>query len=105
MERSEAISTAGMWSGLVHTTPGAASGWHHHGEWETTIYVVSGVLRMESADGTTFDAGPGDFVHVPAGVVHRELNPTAAVSEAVIVRATAAGAGSDAVFNVEGPSS
>jgi uncharacterized RmlC-like cupin family protein len=97
MVRSEAVSTEGMWSGLVHTHPGASSGWHHHGEWETTIYVVSGVLRMEFADGA-FDASPGEFVYVPPGVVHREANPTDTTSEAVIVRATKVGG--EAVINV-----
>ncbi len=33
------------------------------------------------------DAGPGDFVHVPARTVHREVNPGGAVSTAVIARA------------------
>jgi uncharacterized RmlC-like cupin family protein len=102
MARSEAVSTSGMWSGLVHTEAGASSGWHHHGSWESTIYVVSGVLRMEFADGT-FDASAGEFVYVPAGVVHRELNPTSATSEAVVVRATRVGG--EAVVNVDGPPS
>jgi uncharacterized RmlC-like cupin family protein len=102
MARSEAVATDGMWSGLVHTEPGASSGWHHHGSWESTIYVVSGVLRMEFADGT-FDASAGEFVYVPAGVVHREANPTDATSEAVVVRASSVGG--EAVVNVDGPPS
>ena len=50
------------------------SGWHHHGGYETVIYVLTGLLRMEFGPGgaTTIVAGPGDFVYVPTGVVHRE---------------------------------
>ena len=57
--------------------PGAVSGWHHHDRNETSLYVVSGVLRLEfeGYDGY-LDAEAGDFVHVPAYTVHRESNPT-----------------------------
>ncbi len=34
--------------GSVTTEPGMRSGWHHHGDYESHIYVVSGGLRMES---------------------------------------------------------
>lgn len=101
MRRQEAIDSEGMWSGLVHTDPGAVSGWHHHGDHQTTIYVVRGQLRLEFGPHATqfVLAGPGDFVHVPAGVVHRESNPALEPSTAVIVRA---GLG-PVVLNVDGP--
>ena len=89
MRREQAIAVDGLWAGLVHTDPGAASGGHHHGEHETSLYVVSGTLRMSSGPGglDEVDAGPGDFVHIPAGTVHREANPTGEMSLAVIARA------------------
>lgn len=88
MSRELAFEAPGLWAGLVHTEPGAASGWHHHGEHETSLYVVSGAMRLEfGPDGEAVDAGPGDFVHVPARTVHREVNPGGAVSTAVIARA------------------
>ncbi len=101
MDRRQAVDTGAMWSGLVHTEPGAETGWHHHDGFESTLYVVAGVLRMQFGPGgrSTADAGPGDFIHVPAGVVHRELNPTSERSTAVIVRA---GSGTP-VVNVDGP--
>ncbi|MEJ7705069.1 MAG: cupin domain-containing protein [Geodermatophilaceae bacterium] len=101
MQRQLALDTGSMWSGLVHTEPGAESGWHHHDGFETTLYVVSGVMRMQFGPGgqQSADAGPGDFVHVPPGVVHREVNPTADRSSAVVVRA---GSGTP-VVNVDGP--
>ena len=101
MRREQAFSVDGLWAGLVHTEPGAASGWHHHGEHETSLYVVSGRLRLSFGPGGAeqVEAGPGDFLHVPAGTVHREANPADEVSTAVIARA---GRGAPTV-NVEGP--
>jgi uncharacterized RmlC-like cupin family protein len=101
MVREQAVATTGLWSGLVRTEAGMTSGWHHHGDYETAIYVLSGKLRMESgpAGSEVVDAGPGDFVYVPKHTVHRESNPSQEESRLVVVRA---GAG-DPVFNVEGP--
>lgn len=88
MARELAFELPLLWSGRVTTAPGAASGWHHHDRNESSLYVVSGVLRLEfeGYDGHV-DAGPGDFVHVPAFTVHRESNPTDEPSVAVIARA------------------
>ena len=101
MRREQAFSVDGLWAGLVHTEAGAASGWHHHGEHETSLYVVSGRLQLSFGPGGVeqVEAGPGDFLHIPAGTVHREANPTDEVSTAVIARA---GRGAPTV-NVEGP--
>src|SRR6478735_4900045 len=77
MTRERAIDADGLWAGLVRTQPSATSGWHHHGEYETSIYVVRGTLRMESGAGgaDVIDAVEGDFLHVPKGAIHRETNP------------------------------
>jgi uncharacterized RmlC-like cupin family protein len=101
MSRRMAMHRDGMWTGTVDTEPHASSGWHHHGEYETTIYVVSGRMRMESGAGgrEVLEAGPGDFLRVPAGAVHRESNPSGEPARAVIVRC---GTG-EPTFNVDGP--
>jgi len=101
MERQEAVATDRMWSGTARTEPGMVSGWHHHGEYETTIYVLSGSLRMEvGPDGSNaLEAGPGDFIYVPKGAVHREGNPSAEPADIVVVRA---GRG-ESTINVDGP--
>jgi uncharacterized RmlC-like cupin family protein len=95
--REQAIAVEGLWAGLARTASGMTSGWHHHGDYETSIYVVSGRLRMESGLGG--EAVAGDFVHVPAGAIHRESNPSDAESHLVVVRA---GQGVPTV-NVDGP--
>ncbi|HET9201511.1 MAG TPA: cupin domain-containing protein [Acidimicrobiia bacterium] len=101
MTREQAIATEGLWAGLVRTEAGMVSGWHHHGEYETSIYVLTGALRMESGPdgGSIVEAGPGDFLHVPKGAIHREANPGETESQIIVVRA---GHGA-AVINVEGP--
>src|SRR5512132_781831 len=37
MDRQQAVATDSMWSGVARTQVGMVSGWHHHGEYETTI--------------------------------------------------------------------
>jgi uncharacterized RmlC-like cupin family protein len=101
MTRRLGVRTDGMWSGTVDTAPGTTTGWHHHGEHDTTLYVVSGRFRLESGpDGrVVVEGGPGDFLHVPAGAVHRESNPGQTPSRAVVVRC---GSG-EPTTNVDGP--
>lgn len=103
MVREQAVATEGMWAGFVSTDAGTVSGWHHHGEYETSIYVTSGVLRMEYGrdGGETLEAGPGDFLYVAPHAIHREGNPSEELGTAVVVRA---GHG-EPVTNVGGPSS
>jgi uncharacterized RmlC-like cupin family protein len=101
MVREQAFSTEATWAGLVRTEAGMVSGWHHHGDYETSVYVVSGVLRMESGPNgeDVIEARPGDFVYVPKSAIHREGNPSTEESHVVVVRS---GHG-PAVINVEGP--
>ncbi|CAN5228715.1 hypothetical protein BH20ACT24_BH20ACT24_17520 [soil metagenome] len=101
MRREEAIATDRMWAGLVVTAPGMVSGWHHHGDYETAICVLTGAFRMEfgPGGGEVLEAGPRDFLFVEPGAVHRESNPSAEDGTAVIFRS---GSG-EPVFNVDGP--
>ena len=101
MDRRLAYQSDRLWTGLVHTDAGVSSGWHHHGEYETCIYVVDGRLVLEFGPGgeQVIDAGPGDFVQVPPHTVHRERNPTGDTSTAVLVRS---GEGPPTI-NVDGP--
>lgn len=101
MIRERAIEVDGLWAGLVRTAPGMTSGWHHHGDFETSIYVAQGTLRMESGPGGSdvIEAAAGDFLHIPKGAVHREGNHGREESHLVVVRA---GRGAPTV-NVDGP--
>jgi uncharacterized RmlC-like cupin family protein len=101
MLREEAVAIAGLWAGFLRTAPSMVSGWHHHGDYESVIYVVDGALRMEFGPGgrDVLEAGPGDFLHVRKGAIHRESNPTEREATAVVVRAGQGGV----VVNVDGP--
>lgn len=101
MVREQAIAVEGVWSGFARTEPHMQSGWHHHGNYHTTVFVLAGALRMEFGPGGTrvVDAGPGDFVSVPKEVVHRESNPGDTHSEVIVVRA---GSGPPTI-NVDSP--
>jgi uncharacterized RmlC-like cupin family protein len=101
MKGEQAVSIEGIWAGVAHTEAHIVSGWHHHGDFVSSIYVLSGTLRMESGPNgaTVVEARPGDFLLVPKGAIHREGNPGDVESEIVVVRS---GHGA-AVVNVEGP--
>jgi uncharacterized RmlC-like cupin family protein len=102
MHRLEALAEDGAWLGTVTTEPNTISGWHHHGEYETYIYVLSGAARLDTLDGDEIrrhEAGPGSFVVVPPGTVHREGSASPTGMEAVLVRI---GSG-QVVFPAEGP--
>jgi uncharacterized RmlC-like cupin family protein len=81
MNRAAAITYARagaekLWAGTVVIHPKAKTGAHHHGPVESVIYVVSGKARMRWGDRLEFvaEAGPGDFIYVPAYVPHQEIN-------------------------------
>ena len=85
MQRFAAVVLPDLWSGVMQAEPGSTSGWHHHGEHDTVAYVVRGAFYVQTGSGTV-QGEPGDFVHIPAYTVHRELNPADQRSEVVIVR-------------------
>jgi uncharacterized RmlC-like cupin family protein len=102
MDRREAFADPGAWAGTVRTEPGMMTGWHIHAGHDTYLHVMSGRAHVEYGPGGTLsaDAGAGDFMMIPRGLVHRE--GTAAGSngvEAVLVRV---GHG-ELVTNVDGP--
>ena len=101
MAREEAVRTRGLWAGIAKTAGGTFSGWHHHGAYESVIYVLRGRVRLEFGRGGTdvLDAAPGDTLYVAPGEIHREGNPGDEASEIVVVRS---GEG-EIVVNVDGP--
>ena len=81
MERAEGsgAKTTGaekLWVGHVHMGEGVRSGPHHHGEVESTIYVISGHARFRYGETLENEvlAEAGDCVFVPPYLVHQEIN-------------------------------
>jgi len=85
MERSIAVSaemvgSVGLYSSVVTTGPGGRTRIHHHGECETSIFILSGRARYTwgpTGLEQSMDAGEGDFVYIPAGEIHVEENASA----------------------------
>ena len=67
-----------IWGGLFEVQPGAQTGVHHHGEQETIAYVLSGIceIRWGVRGESVAHAKAGDFIHVPAFLLHMEINPS-----------------------------
>ena len=84
----------------THADGGIESGWHHHGDRDALGYVQGGSVRFEfGPDGESTDVPTGAFFHVPAGLVHRDVNPSDEPQELVIAFV---GSG-PLVVNVDGP--
>jgi uncharacterized RmlC-like cupin family protein len=101
MAREEILTRGETWIGTVRTDPGVETGWHHHGTYESYIYVLAGTARMEFGPGGADElvCGPGDVIHVAPGVVHREISVGDVPSEAILFRI---GSG-QVTFNLDGP--
>lgn len=88
ISRRPAIDEPTLWAGLSTVPAGASTGWHHHGTNTTVFYMLEGSLTVEHGEEpiarTTAEAG--DFVVVPAGVVHREIVSGSQSVHAVVVR-------------------
>ena len=99
MERSIAVSeeTVGsrrLYSSIVTTAPGGKTRIHHHGECETSIYILSGQARFTFGptgleENLTSEAG--DFVYIPAGEVHVEENASETQPLVVVLSRNCAG--------------
>ena len=99
----EAFADPDAWVGYLTLAPGAASGWHHHGEWDSYACVLGGVLRWEfGADGgDAVEVAAGDTGRMPAHVVHRDVSAGTEDLEMILFRA--AGRGSPLTIDVDGP--
>ena len=69
---------SGLWGGTFLVEPGARTGIHHHGSQETVVYVLEGEALVEWGEHGEHSATvcAGDFLHVPAWLPHREVNPS-----------------------------
>ena len=81
---------------------GTTSAWHHHGTRHLYGFLVSGRIRFDYGRNgkEAVELAPGDFFHIPAGLVHRDVNPSP--SEIAVVVNVSVGSG-PAVVNLSGP--
>jgi quercetin dioxygenase-like cupin family protein len=71
-----------------HQEAGEASGWRTHPNYVKFAYQIAGQVRIEFGPGSDdfLEAGPGDFVSIPAGTVYREIAAPGAPSVTIAVR-------------------
>jgi quercetin dioxygenase-like cupin family protein len=65
---------AGLTLGEVVMQPGEGHGRHNHPGSEEVLYVLSGSGVQEIDGEPPFEVGPGDVIHIPAGVYHSTAN-------------------------------
>ena len=99
IRREEAFAKPGLWAGRSTTEPGVTSGWHHHGDADTVVYVLSGTVVIEFGEERV-EASEGEFLVIPGGLVHRESTPPDGPSKSVVIRT---GGDGPPTFEVDGP--
>lgn len=77
-----------IWMGLVTCEPNTTGPPHTHGDAETAAYVLTGRGRVYFGEGFKeyIEAGPGEFIYVPANTPHIEANPYDEPSDQVLSR-------------------
>lgn len=85
---AETVGARGLCLHTLTIPPGGRAKAHRHEAHESAIYVVSGRATMWWGEGLAHrdEAGPGDFVHIPAGVPHLPVNLTDEPVFAVLAR-------------------
>lgn len=89
------------WTGWIQNEAGDVSGWHHHADNDTYVYVIRGSVAIEFGPegGESFVAQAGDFFFIPSQSIHRETTSQDADLEAFILRF----GGEPEQVDVEGP--
>jgi quercetin dioxygenase-like cupin family protein len=86
LTREVAFSTDRAIFVRAHCEGGVSSGWHDHGSREVHGHVMRGRVRFEYGPGGRehTEVEQGGYFHVPAGVIHRDVNPTDTPQDLII---------------------
>ncbi len=86
---NETAGARGLCMHLLTVPPGAKAKAHKHNLHETTIYVLSGKVKMWYGERLEkwMECQPGDFIYIPAGMPHLPMNMSKTeVATAVVAR-------------------
>lgn len=102
VERKVAFREDGLLVVRAKGAPGVRSSWHNHGKHDVYGCLVAGSARLEGGPGgrDAIEIRQGDFFCVPAGTVHRDVNPSATEGQEFILFLRGDG---PLVVNVDGP--
>lgn len=88
----------GAKAGIVHFTPGARTAWHAHATGQS-LRVLEGTAIVQTRDGHTIVADPGQTVHTGPGEWHwHGATETGFMSHLALSATGAAGAGPDVTW-------
>src|SRR5207245_9267301 len=86
VSRAKAFDSANVLVSRSRLAAKAVSDWHHHGARHLYGFLDSGHMRLE--DGPhgrkVADVRTGDFLHIPPGMVHLDVNPSRDRAVAVV---------------------
>jgi uncharacterized RmlC-like cupin family protein len=74
---SETVGAKGLWLGIATIPPGHRTKGHVHAHHETAFYMLSGdELELWTGDQLQYRdvVGPGDYLYIPANVLHVAVN-------------------------------
>lgn len=72
--RKTAVNLETFWVGEAHITAlDAPSQWHHHKDFDSVMYMMSGKIRVDHGENgeDTFTLEAGDYAYFPRRVIHR----------------------------------
>ncbi len=72
--RKKALEVGNLWVGECQVTAyDEPSQWHHHKEFDSVMYMLSGRIRVDfGATGQdAFEIGAGDYAYFPRRAIHR----------------------------------
>jgi quercetin dioxygenase-like cupin family protein len=72
--RSKALEVGDLWIGECQVTAlDQPSQWHHHKDFDSVMYMLSGRIRVDHGPGgkKSFELGAGDYAYFPRRVIHR----------------------------------
>lgn len=82
--RARSVATGGSFTVIeVRTAPGAGAPPHTQTDQESFL-ILEGTYEI-TRDGKVLTCRPGDFVHIPPGMVHSFRNPTEAVGKMLLI--------------------
>jgi uncharacterized RmlC-like cupin family protein len=84
----DSVGSEKLWVGVVTVDPATSTGAHHHGDCDSVVCITEGriTIRWGERLKKQSEAGPGDFIYIPARLVHQEINESdsEAVSSIVV---------------------
>jgi len=83
----QSVGSDKLWVGVVTVDPDTSTGAHHHGDCDSVVCVTSGRITIRWGEHLEkrAEASAGDFIYIPAEVVHQEVNESDSVPVSSIV--------------------